>query len=151
VQDGEHSAKNFSNFFSLPSAVQRDTRQRFFFKKNSLSSARVVNARQRFFQIFFLCRMPCRGTLGKEIFKKKKSLPSARVVSTQQKNFQKKIFSLPSAIQRDTRQSLKKIKKFFAECPAKGHSAKHPFTCRVSSRQLFFCRVFAECPTKSTR
>jgi hypothetical protein len=39
------------------------------------------------------------------------------------KIFLKNYFSLPSAMQRDTRQSFKKMKTFFAKCPAERHSA----------------------------
>jgi hypothetical protein len=58
-------------------------------------------------QILFLCRVLCRGTLGKV---------------------------------------LKNI--FFTECPAEGHSAKHPLTFRAPSRQLFFAECRSRVPDK---
>jgi hypothetical protein len=102
VQDGEHSAKYFSKKIFAECRAEGHSAKKF--SKKKLSSVGVVSTRQRFFlkKIFAECHAERHSA----------------------KKFSKKN-SLPSAIQRDTRQSFKKTlnkafaegKMGFAECP----------------------------------
>jgi hypothetical protein len=66
-QDGEQSAKNFSKKKLFAEChVEGHSAKKFSKKIFSLPSARVVSTQQRIFQKKkILCRVSCRGTLGK--------------------------------------------------------------------------------------